>query len=124
MCSSDLDTLVELTLCNKQERKYYLENRFVFSQDDIAIVGFKVMKGGDKVPYTGITEKRLPSKFPDDYIEIKPGERVMLSALLNRYFDLMQGEEYLVTYQILNANPKTHQLDDIVYNNKKIQIGK
>ncbi len=121
--STGKDTLIELTFSNKQDSPYYLEKRFVFQKEDMGISGFQVLKKGKKALYLGMTEKRRPAKFPDDYIEIGPGEQIVSNAYLNRYFELAPGEEYAITYQILNANPKTSDLDEIAFKTLQITIG-
>lgn len=118
------DSLLEMTLCNTSDSKYFLEKRFVFTPEDNALVGFEVSQDGKELDYMGISNKAGASQFPNDYVTIDPKDCITFTVMLNKFFTFNQDKEFVLTYFIMNSNPLTDELDEISFDDKKITIGK
>ena len=110
------NTILEVTLCNTDTEKYYLEKRELpYHFKDTTY--YRLSQNGKSISkYKKTMKRRLPpSKFPDDYIAIEPKKCITLDTNLNDFFHFDQNKPLTVSYYSYNSNPITDELDLIQF---------
>jgi len=108
-------TTLHFSLCNRGNKTYYLEKRFLSDSKSDTFFGMTIMQDNQKAAYKGAYRKGAPSEFPKDYRSIEPGECLEVDVDLDRFFVWNKQKRASMSYRVFNDNPLTKDLDEIAF---------
>jgi peptidyl-Lys metalloendopeptidase len=79
--------------------------------EDVEEPLFAISRNGKAVNYIGALYKR-PAATGNDYVVLKPGEKLTRDVDLGAYYDLSATGDYVITYQVASANLFTEKASD------------
>jgi len=108
-------TVLHFSLCNRGNKTYYLENRFLPDPKSDVLFGITLIQDDKKAVYKGAYRKGAPSEFPKDYRSIEPGACLEVDVDLDRFFVWNKQKRASMSYRGFNDNPLTKDLDEIAF---------
>jgi len=97
--------IATLILLNPNQKSFFIEKSNVSLNGIMEKELFDIKTlDGDDVPYLGITIKRSPAG-KEDYVEIKPKEKLTSNVNLSKYYDLSLSQSYVAKYSAFNSFP-------------------
>jgi hypothetical protein len=91
------EIISHLIFSNNSSNNIDLDTWAIFADKEIRNNYFEIMdEDNNKVKYTGMLIKRMFR--PEDYIPIKPGEKISTSISINDVYKLVKGKKYTIRY--------------------------
>ncbi len=100
------------TFSNVSDEPYFLDKKVVFFDGRYTLACLTVTNNGEKIKRK-MNLKLKPSKFPDDYIEIKPNNKLVQFLELGEHFHLPEKGELDIEYSCRNLNHLTGEKESI-----------
>jgi len=115
--SKDSEITAMLTFENHGNASIFLDKISIGLTDKLKRNVFEIKdENGDKVSYTGYMMKRKITE--NDFIELKPGEKVSTSIVLNLTYKILPNTKYNIKYSVRNPSHPNGQASFLMETNE------
>jgi hypothetical protein len=95
--------IAHLFFQNKSERKIYLNKQLIYDDGIVRNNYFEITSNtNNEADYLGIMANCI--RKPEEFVELKPDEKIHTSIQLNEYYELIKGCKYNVQYSAFNPS--------------------
>lgn len=116
----DEKVIAHLTFCNRSEKRVYLNKQTMYYDGEVRNDYLEVT-GADNIKsdYLGVMANCI--REPEEFVVLKPGEKINTSIPLSEFYKLVRGNKYRVQYNAFNPSfLKEQQLMEMQSNEVEI----